>query len=88
MKRRRRRNHVLASLQVAKQLLDLRHHLVGINVSHHNYSLVWWLIPTLVEVTNGLGRAVLHDIHITNGRPINITGRIENFIDDTHLISL
>ena len=87
MKGRTSGNRISASFQVAKHLLDLRHHLVGINVSHHNHSLVLGLIPALVEVTNGLGRTVLHHIHITNGRPVNITGRIEDFINDTHLIS-
>ena len=70
-------NEVLASLQRAEQLLYLRHHRIGVEVAHHHDGLILRLIPTLVEIAHHLGRTVLDDVHVADGKTLREDGIVQ-----------
>ena len=60
------RGDVSASFHVTKHIANLFHHFISIEISNYGYSLILWLVPTLIEILDKFCRTVLNDFHVAD----------------------
>ena len=69
---------ILRCLDTTEQFLDLTFDAVNIHITHHDDSLVTWMVPFLVVVAQGLRLEVVNHLHQTDRKALSVlTARIE-----------